>query len=98
MATASARVWPRRLLHLPSMTSLVRQEGHRYGEFIEPEYGALSYTWGRFAHPSSARLLVLHGVTWKIPAVRESHFTVQQFESALHKASCPNGMVWVDVA
>ena len=41
--------WPRRLLHVPSMTSLEWQPGDRYGEHFQPRYNAISYTWGRFS-------------------------------------------------
>ena len=41
--------WPRRLLHVPSMTSLEWQPGDRYGEHVQPRYNAVSYTWGRFS-------------------------------------------------
>ena len=41
--------WPRRLLHVPSMTSLEWQPGDKYGEHVQPRYNAISYTWGRFS-------------------------------------------------
>ena len=41
--------WPRRLLHVPSMTSLEWQPGDKYGEHVQPRYNAVSYTWGRFS-------------------------------------------------
>src|SRR5450755_4332269 len=40
--------WPRRLLHLPSWTSLEWQPGDCYGSYHRPKYSAISYTWGRF--------------------------------------------------
>jgi hypothetical protein len=97
MSTSAKRFWPRRLLHLPSMTSLELKDGNRYGDFHEPEYGALSYTWGRYEVPSGDRLGVSE-ISWKIPAINEKHFTVEQFQAAMQKASSPSGLVWVDVA
>ena len=41
--------WPRRLLHVPSMTSLKWQPGDKYGGHVQPRYNAVSYTWGRFS-------------------------------------------------
>ena len=97
MSKAAARVWPRRLLHLPSMTSLEHQPGHKYGGIVEPEYNAISYTWGRYEAFSGQRLGV-NGVPWEIPAIKEKHFTVNQFKKALEKACCLTGFVWLDVA
>jgi hypothetical protein len=97
MSASTSRVWPRRLLHLASMTSLERTEGNQYGDFVEPEYGALSYTWGRYEVPDGPHLKV-SGVNWTIPAIREDHFTVGHFAAALKKASASSGLIWVDVA
>ncbi|MCJ1390727.1 hypothetical protein MMC18_003588 [Xylographa bjoerkii] len=97
MSKAAARVWPRRLLYLPSMTSLEHQPGHVYGDIVEPEYNAISYTWGRYEASSGQRLGV-NGVSWKIPAIKEEHFTVQQFKEALETARCLSGFIWLDVA
>lgn len=41
--------WPRRLLHVPTMTSFEWAPGNYYGSTQEPSYNATSYTWGRWA-------------------------------------------------
>lgn len=79
------------------MTSLELRPGNRYGDFVEPEYGALSYTWGRYEVLSGPRLEV-RGISWTIPAINDKHFTVDQFKAALKQASSLSGLVWVDVA
>ncbi|KAL4908407.1 hypothetical protein BDW74DRAFT_175089 [Aspergillus multicolor] len=41
-------IWPRRLLHVSTMTSHKWQPGSRYNGQREPRYNAISYTWGRW--------------------------------------------------
>ena len=101
------REWPLRLLHVPSMTSIVRQEGNRYGNCVEPAYSILSYTWGRWKLPSENPALNVRGIDWKVPAVDEKHFSVAQLENAIWRISLGRGteadsqavvFVWIDVA
>ena len=40
--------WPRRLLHVPTLTSCEWQPGNVYGGVTEPEFNAITYTWGRW--------------------------------------------------
>jgi hypothetical protein len=40
--------WPRRLHHLPTLTSYAWQPGNIYGGLERPQYNAITYTWGRF--------------------------------------------------
>lgn len=40
--------WPRKLLHVPSMTSYPWAPGDRYGEAVKPGYLAITYMWGRW--------------------------------------------------
>lgn len=85
-------VWPRRLLHVPTMTSCKWQPGNKYGRHKEPSYHAISYTWGRWAlrdpllHPQ-VRALGVRGVPWSIPRIDPAHFSVQGFEQALKEAT-----------
>src|SRR5437667_11978530 len=68
--------WPRRLLHVPSMTSFKWQPGNSYGGHKEPKYVALSYTWGRWALDERTKPdfkpLQIQGVPWLIPRVDPS--------------------------
>jgi hypothetical protein len=83
--------WPRRLLHVPSMTSFKWQLGNVYGGHKEPSYIALSYTWGRFqlqpGELPQAKPLRIYGVPWDIPRVNpNTHFDVLEFENAICEA------------
>ncbi|KAK2020763.1 hypothetical protein LX32DRAFT_292034 [Colletotrichum zoysiae] len=83
--------WPRRLLHLPTMTSLPWTPGNRYGEGSEPRYIAISYTWGRWrlqpSELSEVKALPVRGIDWDMPRVNPEHFTVQEFEHVLKSAA-----------
>ena len=94
---AVPRTWPRRLLHIPSMTSLERCEGNVYGDDKEPDYAIISYTWGRFQIPEGPRLHV-KGIDWEIPAVDPNHFAVPDLEQLLTQVSMRHQYVWIDVA
>jgi hypothetical protein len=83
--------WPRRLLHVPSMTSLKWQPGNVYGSHKEPSYIALSYTWGRYqlqlGELPQAKPLLIHGVPWEIPRVNpNTHFDVLEFKNVICEA------------
>lgn len=91
--------WPRRLLHVPTMCSHEWRPGNVYGSDKEPEYNAISYTWGRWQMPpGQGEALDITGVTWKIPAVDPAAFTVPQFHRALVTASISVDWLWVDIA
>ncbi|KAL8790490.1 MAG: hypothetical protein Q9195_006349 [Heterodermia aff. obscurata] len=79
------------------MTSLERTIGGFYGDSYEPTYNALSYTWGRFATDHGPALKV-DGITWNVPRIKHSHFTVESFHDTLKRAAGRNGLVWVDIA
>ena len=90
------------------MTSLERQEGNIYGDFVEPDYSILSYTWGRWEVPHGNPALEVHGVPWRIPAIDDSHFSVTQLQRAIWNISIggqsaeanhkSNVFVWIDIA
>ncbi|RDW62523.1 hypothetical protein BP5796_10825 [Coleophoma crateriformis] len=88
--------WPLRLLHVSSMTSFERQEGNIYRGVTEPEYNCISYTWGRWM--SEDRSIVIDGVNWPIPGVKQDCFSVQNFQQAIHRASQGVAFIWLDVA
>lgn len=97
------KLWPRRLLHITSLTSFEWQEGNIYGGIAEPKYSIISYTWGRFAiknPPQDVPRLNVQGVTWKIPAIDPNHFTADAFCHMIQQTRqiSKNDFVWLDVA
>lgn len=84
--------WPRRLLHIPTMTSHKWQPGNKYGHHMSPSYHTVSYTWGRWRLKDEPRqkpdveALFIKGVPWPIPRVDPDHFTVVEFESVIRQA------------
>ncbi|OJJ03134.1 hypothetical protein ASPVEDRAFT_42645 [Aspergillus versicolor CBS 583.65] len=99
--------WPRRLLHVPSMTSHTWEPGNTYGGQPNPPYNALSYTWGRWAlkdlDNSGIDSLRISGIPWQTPRVRPSHFTVEELLFTIKAASVEAGpfstdFLWLDVA
>ena len=89
--------WPRRLLHVPSMTSYERGPGNKYNGIKEPSYNAISYTWGRFEDNSEPPIQI-GGVTWKIPGIKNPHFTVGEFQKAIHTVANNRQFIWLDIA
>ncbi|KAI3390384.1 hypothetical protein diail_9826, partial [Diaporthe ilicicola] len=104
--------WPRRLLHVPSMTSFPWQPGNVYGNVVEPKYNILTYTWGRWRlrdndeHAGEVESVVIAGVPWDIPKISPGHFTADQFLSVIRGITRPlDGralpgvdFVWLDIA
>lgn len=87
--------WPRRLLHVKTMTSCQWEPGNVYRGVCRPLYNAITYTWGRFAYfdktergYSSASYLPLDGITWQhdIPRMK-SQFHAGQLEKIIHIAA-----------
>jgi hypothetical protein len=87
--------WPRRLLHIPSMTSFPWQPGNVYGNSKEPKYNILSYTWGRWRlkdddeHANEVESVAIAGVPWNIPKVNPTHFTADQFLEVMSSLTRP---------
>lgn len=83
--------WPRRLLHIPTMTSFPWTAGDRYGGRVRPTYYVLSYTWGRWRLESHelphVQALTIWGTTWSIPRVHPDHFSAYQLETTLRGLS-----------
>lgn len=112
------REWPDRLLHVPTMNSyqcrIVPGHGARYGEFWQPRFYALSYTWGRWELKDGERpemeALPIKNIPWAVPRIDPDHFTSAQFEQVLREITAPNiripeasswptpDFVWLDVA
>ena len=109
--------WPRRLLHVPSMTSYEWQDGNVYGTHVKPKYNAISYTWGRYQLRSPndqkhVKAIEINGVSWDLPRIDESHFTVRQFQKVISRsiekfpdhgtnpahAEHSTEFVWLDIA
>jgi hypothetical protein len=95
--------WPRRLLHVPTMTSQQWCRGNRYGTSSRPKYNALSYTWGRYKldeEPAKARpdvsAITIRGedehsrLSWPIPRIDPAHFTADEFANVIRDASEPH--------
>jgi hypothetical protein len=94
--------WPRRLMHVgPScMTSFERQPGNIYNNHKEPRYNILTYTWGRFELRNGGRSIDVAGIDWDVPAVRPSHFSVEQFKQTITRIAQQQEVnwIWLDVA
>lgn len=93
--------WPRRLLHIPTMTSHERAEGDWYGGTQRPDYSILSYTWGRWEdrNPRQPRSLPVLGIPWKVPTISESHFTVETFQKIVNQMQTTGiEWAWIDIA
>lgn len=85
--------WPRRLLHVPSMTSLEWEPGNFYGVTQAPKYNILSYTWGRYRldrdgyqrppELESIRGIPIQGVEWDVPPIDPIHFTEHGLRTVL---------------
>ena len=79
--------WPRRLLHVKTMSVFAWQLDNTYGGVSQPAYATVSYTWGRYkigeGQKPEVAALGVEGVTWPIPRVEPSHFTAETFHSML---------------
>lgn len=88
--------WPRRLLHVPSMTSLEWRPGDKYGGHVAPRYNAISYTWGRYdldipgakkmKRYRNTKAIQIKGVNWPVPRICPEHFSVDQFHRLIWQA------------
>ena len=91
--------WPRRLLHVPSMTSMEWKPGDRYGQHVAPRYNAVSYTWGRYdldfpgAKKSrqyrKTKSIEIKGIEWPVPRISPEHFRVDQFQRLIWRTCEP---------
>lgn len=79
------------------LISLERRGASTYGEYHNPAYNILSYTWGRWEIPDGEALPV-ENVTWKIPSIHPSAFTVDEFWQVLQSVSNGCHFIWLDVA
>lgn len=80
------------------MTSIERTDGNTYGEDVEPAFNIMSYTWGRWMIREGGPALVVNGVTWKVPAVQDSHFSVGEITHIVNRVGEGASYVWIDVA
>ncbi|KAI1752078.1 hypothetical protein F4782DRAFT_503160 [Xylaria castorea] len=83
--------WPRRLLHVPTMTSYEWRPGNIYGRIKEPPYNAITYTWGRWRLKDQelpdVPALAISGVPWQVPRVKPSTFTAAQLHNIIQQAT-----------
>lgn len=88
--------WPRRLLHVPSMTSYEWKPGNWYGPEHSPRYNAISYTWGRWALADESMPEVegvpIKGIPWNVPRIDPAHFTKDEFQAVIRRASTDDMM------
>lgn len=101
-------VWPRRLLHLPSMTSYEWQPGNFYGPYECPAYNAITYTWGRWAlkhdEYSHVRGMKINNVPWDTPRIHPDHFTPEEMMKVLESVAKDYNwcsaveFIWLDIA
>lgn len=89
--------WPQRLLHIPSMTSRLREPDNLYGNDREPPYAILSYTWGRYEVDAGPHLNI-KGIDWRVPSIDANHFTVADLTHLLEKIGRSHDYVWIDIA
>ncbi|KAF7525335.1 hypothetical protein G7054_g11122 [Neopestalotiopsis clavispora] len=104
--------WPRRLLHVPTLTSFEWQPGNQYGNAKNPSYNAVTYTWGRWRLPDhpvktmpEVEAIPVLGVPWDIPRVDPNIFTNTQLLQVIQQArlqpwhSSPEvDYIWIDIA
>ena len=83
------------------MTSVERNDSNVYGDALKPKYSILTYTWGRWQVKTDnpPPTLPVKGTTWKIPAVKEEHFTVEAFQKIVNRMG-DDGVewAWIDIA
>jgi len=79
------------------MTSWPWQPGNFYGNYKEPKYNVLSYTWGRWSLNNdtlkSIKSIKVAGISWPIPRIHPDHFTVEEFMNVIRLSSIDAGKV-----
>ncbi|KAL3491651.1 hypothetical protein BJX62DRAFT_236917 [Aspergillus germanicus] len=91
------KCWPRRLLHIPTMTSIERTAISIYNGIQEPSYGILSYTWGRWESRDTDPI-VIRRTPWRIPAVTPEHFTREMLQGVINQIGRHVDYLWIDIA
>jgi hypothetical protein len=91
-------LWPRRLLHIPSLKSCERSGTCTYDTTNSPKYAILTYTWGRFEAAPGSPALPVKGVTWRIPPVKDEVFSVASFRRVIEEIGKRHQWLWLDVA
>ncbi|KAK2591456.1 hypothetical protein QQS21_010865 [Conoideocrella luteorostrata] len=102
--------WPRRLLHVTpnSLVSYSWSPGDVYGGISQPQYAAISYTWGRWRLkendlPTVGPALNFsfgNAAGWDIPRISPEHFSSDSFEQAVRNV-CRDAeveFVWIDIS
>jgi hypothetical protein len=79
------------------MTSVEKDNDCTYLGIEAPEYAIITYTWGRFAAPKGSPALPIKGVTWSIPPVKESCFSVDSFQRVIDEIGEEYTWLWLDV-
>lgn len=79
------------------MTSLQRTGDSAYGTVKSPRYAILTYTWGRFRASSDKPALEVKGLSWKVPPIKDEHFTVDDFRRVIAHMGQSVEFAWIDV-
>lgn len=90
-------LWPLRLLHIPTMTSIQRTGDSTYGTIDSPRYAILTYTWGRFRAASDKPALEVKELSWTIPSIKDEHFTADDFRRVIARMGQTVEFAWIDV-
>lgn len=89
------------------MNSIERDESNVYSgvsgvEKVEkPKYNILTYTWGRWRirDAKGCRALPVLNTPWDIPAIKEEHFSVEEFQKVVYLLGRDGiDWAWIDVA
>jgi hypothetical protein len=90
-------VWPERLLHVDTMTSIRRAARQKYLGIRRPPFTVLSYKWGLWVVKDGPRLSITD-VQWEIPAIDPKHFTTAELVNVIQRLALDTDFVWIDVA
>jgi hypothetical protein len=80
------------------MTSVEKDGDCTYLGTEAPQYAIITYTWGRFAADRGCPALPIDGVTWDIPPVQETCFSVASFQHVIGEIGEEYTWLWLDVA
>jgi len=94
------------------MTSLPWKPGNCYGNYSNPKYNAVSYTWGRWElkdrdERPEIKALPVKGVEWFIPRIHPERFTDKEFQAMVDDTVVPHPsrpdrqeieFLWLDIA
>ena len=90
--------WPQRLLHVPRMPSYEWTPGNVYCSHVEPDYNAISYTWGRYdlqymskdigkKRYRYVKSIAIEGIPWAevVPRIHPDHFSTTEYQQVINR-------------